>query len=94
MKIKNPFGSFLDTNFFNSMVTGVVFLVFILIVVVLITTTVNLILPSPPPTPTDFDPLFIEYMGLPYIFWVLLGVGLALGLTIHGFRIITVETRK
>ena len=93
MKIKNPFGSFFDMKFFNSMINGIIILVFIFVAVILIKVIVNVIFPVPV-TPTDFDPLFIEYMGLPYVFWVLLGVGIALGLTLHGFKLVHIEIKK
>lgn len=93
MKIKNPFEKSIRSNHFNSMVNATMVLVFALIVVVLIKAIVGMIIPAPV-TPTNFDPLFTEFMGLPYVFWVLLGVGVALGLTFHGFKLVHIETKK
>ena len=91
--MKNLFDSFIKKNNFNMMLNTVTILVFVLIVVVLVKTIVQIMFPDPV-TPTNFDELFFEFMGLPYAFWVLLGVGIALGLAFHGFKIIHIETRK
>ena len=38
--------------------------------------------------------LLLNYSGIPLIFWILLGVGLALGLTLHGFHLFSINIRK
>ena len=89
MKFKNPF----ESNYSDRMIKFIAILFFILIVIGLVKIIVNMIVPAPI-TPTNFDPLFIEYLGLPYVFWVLIGMGVMFGLAIHGFKLIHIETKK
>lgn len=91
MNIKNPFN--LNIKHYNFMVNVIAILIFTLFVILLIKTIIGIIIPVPV-TPTNFDFLLVEFMKLPYAFWVLSGFGIAIGLSIHGFKLIHIETRK
>ena len=38
--------------------------------------------------------LFFKYNGLPYVFWLLLGMGLMFGLTFHGFKLFSINIER
>lgn len=69
----------------------IIWLFFLMIVFLLVQSLVLNIFPPAPEPPTDLSFMLLKYMGLPFIFWILLGFGLMFGISFHGFKIIHIE---
>lgn len=73
------------------MLNTITLLIFLIIVTVLFTGLFNFIFPKPLP-PTDMSFMLYSYLGLPFVFWLLLGFGLSMGLWFHGLKIVSVDS--
>jgi len=87
---------FLGNFHFNKCLNFTMYLIFTLVTVILIKTIINNIIPTPPPSPLidKGSVLLFSYNGLPLIFWILLGIGLALGLCFHGFKLFSINVER
>ena len=74
----------------------ITYLIFALVVVILGKAIINQFIPPKPSLPviSQGSSMLISYMGLPLIFWFLLGLGLAIGLTFHGFKLFSINIER
>ena len=87
---------FLENFHFNKCLNAISYLVFALVFVVLIKAIISQFIPPKPSPPiiVEGSAFLFSYNGLPLLFWFLLGIGLALGLAFHGFKLFSINIEK
>ena len=95
-KFKKIGFNWFENSAFNKWINFTMYLVFILISVILIKVIIEQFIPSKPPLPLIVrgSPFLLSYLGLPFMFWFLLGLGLAIGLAFHGFKLFSINIEK
>ena len=85
---------FLENFHFSKCINLISYLMFTLVAVVLVKAIINQFIPTRPTSPTDLRFMLISYSGLPFAFWFFISLGLALGLTFHGFNLFSIYNKK
>ena len=95
-KFKRIGFNWFEKTAFNRFSNFTIYLVFILVSVILIKVIIEQFIPPKPSPPliVEGSAFLFSYNGLPLLFWFLLGIGLALGLTFHGFKLFSINIEK
>lgn len=85
--------SFLKHKPYNWMWKIMVFEIFVIMFVFLFSITFVFVkdITAPNQPVVANETALLEYLGLPYIFWILVGAGIMVGLTLHGFKIVSIQ---
>lgn len=76
----------------NFMLDTIAILIFLLIIIALFNGMYNIISTAIHPNPPeDLSILANSYLGLPFIFWIMIAFGLMFGLTFHGFNLVNIS---
>lgn len=76
---------------FDIVIISIIFIFLLGIVNTAITIIINMFMPSQI-TPTDMSFMLIPYLGIPFVFWISVGIGFMFGLIFHGFQLISVNS--
>ena len=81
-------------NAVNWMLSIITYLFFFAVSLGLIQWIIKIIAPTPKPEPTSLEFMTLTYLGLPFAFWLFVGLGIMFGLAFHGFKIIDARVSK
>lgn len=97
MRWKDVESTLFGARVLNFMLGVLVWLVFVFLVLFLLKGMYLFLIATPNNEKVDMA-IMLEnvYLGLPAVFWILVGIGLLFGMTFHGFRLVSFnyERRK